>query len=364
MPVETETTSVQRALFLLEALLEQPEGREVAELLERIEISRSSLFVLLNTLKSLGYVEQTEKRGRYRAGPRLLAWRRGHLLLPDLQSAFYQEASALDWPETLALVLPSPSGALLAAQVEGNARVRSVFPAATRFEAGSAAALALLSVPPPEVGQAGYALTWQADSVELALPICRDGQTPSAALLLSAPAFRWSADRLDGYLPALREMAARLSYRLGALRYAPWQTPVTESPIQRRALDSAQITAFLSGPWIARLACVRPDGAPHVVPVWQEWDGQHFYVTAWQGSLWAEYVRVNPNVSLTVDEPWPPLRRVLARGTALPLEKTEVPNLLRRLRRRYLGGYNPLPEVEWQAFLITPEWMSASQGLA
>lgn len=364
MSQEAETTSVERALSLLEILLEQPEGAEIPELLARVEISRSSLFVLLNTLKSLGYIEQAEKRGRYRAGPRLLAWRSGQLLLPDLPSAFYQEASALDWPETLALVLPSPAGALLAAQVEGNARVRSVFAAATRFEAGSAAALALLSTPPPEVAQAGYALGREAESVDLALPICRDGQTPSAAALLSAPAFRWSADRLHGCLPALREMAARLSYRLGALRYTPWQSPVTESPMQRRALDPAQMTTFLAGPWVARLACVRPDGSPHVVPVWQEWDGQHFYVTAWQGSLWAEYVRVNPNVSLTVDEPWPPLRRVLARGTALPLEKTEVPNLLRRLRRRYLGGHSPQPEVEWQAFLITPEWMSASQGLA
>lgn len=363
MSQKPETSSAERALLLLEALLEQPAGVELTELLTRIDISRSSLFVLLNTLKALGYVEQAEKRGRYRAGPRLLAWRSGYPLQPHLQAAFYQEASALHLPETLALVMSSSNGALLVAQVEGNAQVRSVFPAAMRFEAGSAPALALLPVPPPEIAQAGYALTAGTESVELALPICRDGQTPSAALVLSAPVFRWDNDRLEERLPALREMAARLSYRLGALRYAPWQNPSSESPIQRRGLEAAETAAFLAGPWIARLACLRPDGAPHVVPVWQEWDGQHFYVTAWQGSLWADYVLANPNVSLTIDEPWSPLRRVLARGQAISLQKTQVPDLLRRLRRRYLGQHNSLPEVEWQAFRITPEWMSASQGL-
>lgn len=364
MPKQVEATSIERALFLLELLLEQPEGVELGELLTRVEISRSSLFALLHTLKAIGYIEQAGRRGRYRAGPRLLAWRSGHLLPPNVQAAFYQEASALALADTLALVLPSPAGALLVAQVEGTAQVRSVFPAARRFEAESAAALALRTEPPTAIAQAGYALTESEESVELALPICRDGQTPSAALLLSAPTFRWNRERFAGYLPVLREAAARLSYRLGAIRYAPWQLPAAESPIQRRALDAAQMSAFLSGPWIARLACLRPDGAPHVVPVWQEWDGQHFYVTAWEGSLWAEYVRANPSVSLTIDEPWPPLRRVLARGTALPLQKTEVPNLLRRLRRRYLGQHSPVPEVEWQAFRITPEWMTASQGLA
>lgn len=363
MKPETETTSVERALLLLEALLEQPAGVELAELLARIGISRSSLFVLLNTLKALGYVEQAEKRGRYRAGPRLLAWRSGNALTPSLPASFHQEASALNLAETLALVLPSPTGALLAAQVEGAAQVRSVYSPAAQFGPESAPAQALRADPLPDVAQRGYALSEAGESIELALPICRDGQTPSAALLLSAPAFRWNNSLLNRCLPSLREMAARLSYRLGAMRYTPWQTAPAESPA-RRALDTKEINAFLTGPWIARLACLRPDGAPHVVPVWQEWDSGHFYVAAWQGSLWADYVLANPSVSLTVDEPWPPLRRVLARGQALPVHVSEVPRLLQRLRRRYLGQRSPLPEVEWQAFRITPDWMSGSQGLA
>lgn len=381
MPTESDNSAVERALLLLETLLEQPAGAEVPELLARVDISRSSLFVLLNTLKTLGYIEQAEKRGRYRAGPRLLAWRGGIALTPNLQTAFHQEASAQNLPETLALALPAPDGALLAAQVEGSAQVRSVYPPAEQFTAASAAAQVLLESPSTETSQVGYALSIGDESAELALPICRDGQIPSAALVLSAPAFRWNAASLERFLPPLREMAARLSYRLGALRYTPWQSPSSESPTRRSALDAAQMKAFLAGPWIARLACLRPDGAPHVVPVWQEWDGKHFYVIAWQGSLWAEYALANPSVSLAVDEPWPPLRRVLARGRALPLQNTdqtgEPPSgwqshietrrdkgLLNRLRRRYLGQNSPLPAIEWQAFRIIPDSLTAWQGLA
>ncbi len=101
------------------------------------------------------------------------------------------------------------------------------------------------------------------------------------------------------------------------------------------------MTAFLQGPWTARLAVVRPDGQPHVIPVWQEWDGEVFTIIAWKGSQWAEHLLQNPNVSLTIDEPWPPLRRVVVRGQAAPLNHgDDIPGLealVQRLTRRYLA---------------------------
>ena len=144
MKNETDSPSVERALALLETLLEQPQGADVPDLLTRVDISRSSLFVLLNTLKTLGYVEQTEKRGRYRAGPRLLAWQGGTSPLPaaDLLSVFFREADACDFEETLALFVPVGEGeALVLGQVEGLREVRSVFGTGQRLPASSAAAL-------------------------------------------------------------------------------------------------------------------------------------------------------------------------------------------------------------------------------
>ena len=359
------TSTTARTLRLAEALLTHPEGLAPAELLELAGGSRSTLFQLLQTFKSLGYAEQAERRGRYRPGPRLLAWTGANdRSTADLTLAFYQESARQPLAETLALLLPAEGGPLVLAQAEGSAQVRCAFTAGQNLPEVEAARLALLPAPPLEVLQNGYGLSAGPESLDLALPICRDGTRPEAALLLSAPAFRWQPEALlAACLPELRAMAARLSYRLGAPFYAPYRAEVQPELHPAGPLDAEAIGAFLQGPWAARLACLRPDGRPHVIPVWQEWDGQAFSIIAWQGSQWADYVLHNPHVSLTVDEPWPPLRRVVGRGQALPVdESTDLGPLLARLARRYLG--QPLPAgCVLRAFRIQPETLRGWQGI-
>ena len=365
---EPQISAARRTLQLAELLLAAPDGLAAQELLAQLETSRSTLFLLLNTLKQLGYVEQAEKRGRYRAGPRLAAWRSSAPgLSVDLSQAFYQEAERHAWPETLALVTPAPAGPLVLAQVEGSQRIRSALLAGQSYPGLAAAAQALTAEPLAEVRANGYALTSGPELIELALPVCRDGRRPEAVVLLSAPAFRWQpAALLQAWLPELRAMAARLSYRLGAGYYAPYQAGEMPQLKPTAALSSIEIGAFLSGPWTARLACIRPDGRPHVIPVWQEWDGSCFSVITWQGSQWAGYLRQNPNVSLTVDEPWPPLRRVTCRGLAEPLDPPfALPALADRLARRYLGQppAGLVDQVEG-AFRIHPDTLRGFQGLS
>ena len=43
-------------------------------------------------------------------------------------------------------------------------------------------------------------------------------------------------------------------------------------------LTSEQMDELLAGPIIARLATVKPDVAPYVVPVWQYWDGASMFI--------------------------------------------------------------------------------------
>lgn len=232
------SSSVERTLRVIEILLAHPDGLSAAELLGEVGGSRSALFLLLGTLKSLGYAEQGQRRGLYRAGARLLAWRASPPAVPvDLNLAYY-------------------------------------------------------------------------------------------------------------YLPYQPE--PRLDLR----------------PAQ--SLSEQELNTFLQGPWAARLACLRPDGRPHVIPVWQEWDGQAFRVLAWQGSQWADYLLRDPSVSLTVDEPWPPLRRVVCRGQAqeIPLDQVELASLVQRLARRYLGQVPAALETQVQrAFRIQPETLRGWQGL-
>lgn len=365
---DSQASSAQRTLRLAELLLTQPNGLTPQELVAELEISRSTLFVLLNTLKQLGYVEQSEKRGRYRAGARLHAWRgAGGPHTAELTQAFYQEADRQAVSETLALAAPAALGATVLAQVEGSQTVRAVLGSGQTAATLPAAAQLFTPQPPPEVRANGFALAAHGDTLELALPVCRDGSHPEAAVLLCAPAFRWESARLlQTFLPMLRAMAARLSYRLGAGFYAPFQGAEQRAIGPATALSPDEIAAFLSGPWTARLACIRPDGKPHVIPVWQEWDGSAFTVITWQGSQWAGYLRHNPNVSLTVDEPWPPLRRITCRGIAAPVSQSEMlPAVAARMTRRYLGqpGMGLAGQVEG-AFRITPDALRGVKGLA
>jgi DNA-binding IclR family transcriptional regulator len=364
--------AVQRTIQILEMLLCHPQGVTASEMLLEIDVSRSSLFAFLNTLKALGYVEQAQKRGRYRAGPRLLAWRggAGPALDADLQSAFYQEAGESGLEETLALVVPTAADeALVLAQVESPRQVRSVLEFGQRLPVSSAAGRIFQSPLAPEIKERGFCLAPRGDSLEIAFPVCRDGVLPSAALLLSAPAFRWDDSCLDEFLPLLREISARLSYRIGAPNYSPWQTEARTEVAGTLPLDEAQQSALLKAPWAARLACVRPDGAPHVVPVWHEWDGRVFRVLAWRGSRWGDYLAANPQVSLTVDEPWLPFRRISVKGTAQPEFEADDPSLnrlLARLSRRYLGhnlAATLAPQVE-RSFLITPLSLRGWQGIS
>ncbi|MFO3797787.1 MAG: pyridoxamine 5'-phosphate oxidase family protein, partial [Anaerolineales bacterium] len=359
----------------LEFLLEHPEGVELGALFARLDGARSSLFLLLNRLKMLGYVEQSEKRGRYRAGPRLLAWRGGALPMAtaDLLPAFFQEAQSWELEETLALFIPIGTGSvfsevMLLAQVEGRREVRSAFESGERLPASSAPGQIFPSPIAIEIRERGYSLARRGDAMDVAFPICRDGITPNAALVLSVPAFRWEEEHIQRSLPRLREMAARLSYRLGALSYAPWQKEAIGLR-ETFPLDEKEIASVLKAPWAARLACLRPDGTPHVVPLWYEWDGKAFRVVAWQGSRWSAYLLLNPQVSLTIDEPFLPLRRISVKGIAHPeFEATDpqLGQLLARLSRRYLGqnlAAALAPQVE-RSFVIAPSALRGWRGIA
>ena len=76
MPQVSLTSTAERTLRLAELLLTHSEGLTPQEMLLRVGGSRSTLYALLKTLKTLGYLEQAERRGRYRCGPRLAAWRK------------------------------------------------------------------------------------------------------------------------------------------------------------------------------------------------------------------------------------------------------------------------------------------------
>jgi len=96
------------------------------------------------------------------------------------------------------------------------------------------------------------------------------------------------------------------------------------------------------------------------------------WVTASPDAYWKTYVAGGQQVSLSVDEPWPPLRRTLIAGHAEPVASVDIPGglagLRRRLATRYLGqGAESRSEFRqtkgWQGFRIIPHKITGLQGL-
>ena len=92
-------------------------------------------------------------------------------------------------------------------------------------------------------------------------------------------------------------------------------------------LNTQEIDEFLAGPWLARLACLKPNGSPYVVPVWYHWDGAAFWLVARKKSEWARFIADDPRVSLVIDEPEPPIRKVICEGLAEVIEEPVGPIL-------------------------------------
>lgn len=107
-----------------------------------------------------------------------------------------------------------------------------------------------------------------------------------------------------------------------------------------RAMTADQITMFLEEPRIARVASVRSDGRPHVVPVWYEWDGECLRFEAQATSVKIKNLKRDPRVSVLVDMTHGGMqyKGVILEGVARIRERPEKTTpIAERIFRRYLG---------------------------
>ncbi|MDQ3320682.1 MAG: PPOX class F420-dependent oxidoreductase [Actinomycetota bacterium] len=98
--------------------------------------------------------------------------------------------------------------------------------------------------------------------------------------------------------------------------------------------------AFLTaGTRTGKLATIRRDGRPHVVPIWFLLDGEDVLLTTGADTVKGRNILRDPRVGLCVDDEDPPFAYVMVEGEA---EVTEDPDeLLRwatRLGGRYMGA--------------------------
>jgi PPOX class probable F420-dependent enzyme len=108
-----------------------------------------------------------------------------------------------------------------------------------------------------------------------------------------------------------------------------------------RDMSAAERRAFLTtGTRTGKLATVRADGSPHVVPIWFVLDDDGSLVfTVDAASIKAKALRRDPRVSVCVDDELPPFAFVLVEGTAMLLDDEAAKlRYATRIGGRYMGA--------------------------
>lgn len=80
------------------------------------------------------------------------------------------------------------------------------------------------------------------------------------------------------------------------------------------------------------LASVRPDGRPHLVPIWFVWVDERLYLCTGPDSVKAQNIRANPRVSLALEDGSSP---VVVEGRARLLDGAAPAEVAAAFRRKY-----------------------------
>jgi len=107
-----------------------------------------------------------------------------------------------------------------------------------------------------------------------------------------------------------------------------------------RRMSNDTFRAFLQQPHLARLATVRSDGRPHLVPIWYEWDGAQLRFEAQAGSVKVANLARDPRAAVLVDMTHGGMQylAVAFEGTARIVDDpSQVLPSAERIFSRYLG---------------------------
>jgi len=139
-----------------------------------------------------------------------------------------------------------------------------------------------------------------------------------------------------------------------------------------RAMTPDERRAFLlEGSRTAKLATVRRDGRPHVVPVWFDLDGDDVMLTTGAKTVKGRAIRRDGRVCLCVDDETPPFAFVTIEGEAIVEHSPD--ELLRwatRIGGRYMGSeradeYGRRNAVEGELLVrVRPTRVVARAGIA
>jgi PPOX class probable F420-dependent enzyme len=120
-----------------------------------------------------------------------------------------------------------------------------------------------------------------------------------------------------------------------------------------------------------KLAAMRKDGRPYVVPVWFDLEGETLVFTTWHKSIKAASIRRDPRVCLCVDDETPPFAYVQVEGTAvLSRDAEQLRYWATRIGGRYMGqalaeAYGKRNSVEGELIVrVTPTTIHGYKDVA
>lgn len=106
------------------------------------------------------------------------------------------------------------------------------------------------------------------------------------------------------------------------------------------SIITPEVRAFLMDTvHTGKLATVRADGRPHVVPIWFDLDGDTLYFSTWHTTVKAKNIRRNPRVCICVDDERPPFSYAMLEGVAEFVDDKDASlHWATRIGGRYMGS--------------------------
>lgn len=231
--------SVENALDVLEALCEEEDEVRISRLSEKLQMNKTSVFRLLATFESRGYVERKKESGKYRLG--LSAYEIGQKLISRMgllkHARPVMERFVRDCDEAVYVAVQRGNEVLFLDLVDTSQQVKIVALVGNRYPLpGTAPGQIILAY-----GQFSSTQTTgtnpttrpQADQMIsngyasetgglgegiccIATPLFGSGGEFSGCLCLVGPDFRFTPDRIENdLLPKLKETSDIISSKLG-----------------------------------------------------------------------------------------------------------------------------------------------------
>jgi PPOX class probable F420-dependent enzyme len=106
-----------------------------------------------------------------------------------------------------------------------------------------------------------------------------------------------------------------------------------------RTMSRSEAFAFLAeGTRTGKLATVRPDGRPHVAPIWFVVEDETLVFITWHTTVKARNLSADPRAALVVDYQAPPFGYVAVEGTVeISDDLDEVRRVATMVGGRYMG---------------------------